>query len=161
MKVFKQMLSIGVLFLVFGCQDNYNPITPNRTETLEIDARLNQDFNGYYHLILNRYIQTTHRISAQTNHIGNFPSGRPDVVNVFWEVYDMAGNHKIWIYIVAGKQFEVDIVNHFSITGSEGFATALIGPEPWMVGDTVRVIATYDSQYTVDRFVDDIYIIFD
>lgn len=151
----KRMLFI--LLVLFGCSEN--PITPNSTETLEIDARLSEDFNGYYHLTLTRRDnQTLHRISAQTGNFGQTYS----MPKVSWGAYDLEGNPKIWVYEDQfGNKNEIPIINGVSYPDIDGIVNEMLAPVVSMVGDTVRVIVLYDSMITGDRYIDEVYIIFD
>lgn len=146
-----------IFLVLFGCSQN--PITPNNTETLEIDARLSQDSNGYYHLTLDRRDnQTLHRLSAQTGNFGQTYS----MPKVSWGAYDLEGNVKIWVFEDQfGYTHEVPIINGVSYPDMDGIVNEMLAPVVSMVGDTVRVIALYDSQITGDRYIDEVYIILD
>ena len=104
-----------------------------------------KDSAGYYHLDLNRnQNQTLHRISAVTNHDGDFP------VKVGWGAFDMAGNIKTWRYTDGfGRQYEVDVINHSSYSDSDGIVNTMFAPVRSMVGDTIMVVSEYSNYETV------------
>ncbi len=135
------MKSFGFVFLLLLCCSG-NPVSPEQeADYLKIDARLNKDARGYYHLVLNMNInQTLHRISAVTNHDGDFP------VKVGWGAYDMAGNIKTWTYTDGfNRQYEVNVINFASYTDSEGYANTMFAPVRSMVGDTIIVKCGYNA----------------
>jgi len=134
------MKSFGFVFLLLLCCSG-NPVSPEQdADYLKIDARLNKDARGYYHLVLDMNInQTLHRISAETNYDGDFP------VKVAWEAYDTVGNIKTWTYTEYGRQFEVDVINHASYSDSDGIVNTMFAPVRSMVGDTIIVTCGYNS----------------
>jgi len=123
--------------------------------TFEIDPRLDQDENGYYHLTLNRStFQTVHRLSG---HI--YENGEPmDVVRFEWESshYWILGDTLGYIvqvgltpeyeyvsfdtsYIIGFEGMEVPTINCCSYSNSDGEVNTIFGPVITMLGDTVRV----------------------
>lgn len=150
--------------VLFSCSTN--PILPEDPSVLEIDARLPQDSNGYYHLILNRYKQTVWQLSAFTGHLGQ----RYDMPKVVWEAYDENGDIKV-VLVATGKAEwingelvkiyeEVSIINGSSYPNMDGVVRTMLGPFASMVGDTVTVVCGYVSAYE-NKLYDEVYIIFD
>jgi len=143
------MKSFSFVFLLLLCCSG-NPVSPEpESDFLKIDARLDKDSAGYYHLVLNRnQNQTLHRISAVTNHDGDFP------VKVGWDAFDMTGNIKTWTYTDGfGRKHEVDIINHVSYSDSDGIVNTMFAPVRSMVGDTVIVGSAYSNYETVSDFI--------
>ena len=129
-----KFVTLAFILLLISCSEN--PVSPEpEPDFLKIDARLDKDERGYYHLVLNRnQNQTLHRISAVTNHDGDFP------VKVGWDAFDMTGNIKTWTYTDGfGRRHVVDIINHVSYSDSEGIVNTMFAPVRSMVGDTVIV----------------------
>jgi len=157
----KRLLFITCL-LFFSCEDLINN---NDEDTVEIvfnlEPRLDQDNNGYYHLELNpATFQTLHRISG---HI--YGDGQPlDVVRFDWESshYWILGDTLGYIvnigltdqmvyvsidtsYIIGFEGFEVPTINCCSYSNSEGEVNTMFAPVWTMRYDTVRVsVEFYD-----------------
>lgn len=141
--------------VLFSCSNN--PILPEDPSVLEIDARLTQDSNGYYHMILNRLDnQTLHRFSAFTGHLGQ----KYSMPKVGWEAYDENYNVKIWVYTEFGREYRVPIINGSSYPNMDGVVSTMFAPVISMVGDTVTVVCGYVSDYGNELY-DEVYIIFD
>jgi len=150
-----------LLFLFISCEN----LTNDDEDTIEIvfnlDTRLDQDNNGYYHLKLNpNEFQTLHRISG---HI--YGDDQPlDVVNFNWESshYWIIGDTLGYIvnrgltdqmeyvsidtsYIIGFEGFEVPTINCCSYSNSEGEVNTMFGPVWTMRYDTVLVsVEFYD-----------------
>ena len=148
-----------LLFLFISCED----LTKDDEDTIEIvfnlEPRLDQDNNGYYHLELNpTTFQTLHRISG---HI--YGDGQPlDVVRFDWESshYWILGDTLGYIvnigltdqmvyvsidtsYIIGFEGFEVPTINCCSYSNSEGEVNTMFAPVWTMRYDTVLVSVGY------------------
>ena len=153
-----------LLFLFISCEN----LTNDDEDTVEIvfnlDTRLDQDNNGYYHLELNpTTFQTLHRISG---HI--YGDEQPlDVVKFNWESshYWFLGDTLGYIvnrgltdqmeyvsidtsYIIGFEGFEVPTINCCSYSNSEGEVNTMFGPVWTMRYDTVLVSVGYFTDYT-------------
>ena len=157
----KRLLFITCL-LFFSCEDLTNNNDEDEIEIVfNLEPRLDQDNNGYYHLELNPTdFQTLHRISG---HI--YGDGQPlDVVRFDWEsshywiLGDTLGyivntgltDQMIYVsidtsYIIGFEGFEVPTINCCSYSNSEGEVNTMFGPVWTMRYDTVRVsVEFYD-----------------
>ncbi len=154
--MYKRMLMIGMMFLVFSCSKN--SMISRVEEILEIDARLAQDLNGYYHMLLDRRDQTFHRLSAQTGNFGQTYT----MPKVSWFSYDSEGNEKIWTFTDEfGHEHKIPIINGSSYPDMDGIVNQMLAPVVSMIGDTVTIIVVYDSMITGDRYIDEVDIILD
>jgi hypothetical protein len=109
-----------------------------------LDAGLEQDINGYYHLPMNSYgdgTQTIHQFSVDTNNPNTNP---PQFVH--WDCDTQVEQH------LYGDIYEdVDIINHSSYANSDGIAYTMFGPHSDQIGDTIRVYVAYQCNiYDVD-----------
>ena len=157
----KRLLFITCL-LFFSCEDQTND-DGNNENGLEIvfnlEPRLDQDNNGYYHLELNSStFQTLHRLSG---HI--YGDGQPlDLVRFNWESshYWILGDTLGYIvnrgltdqmvyvsidtsYIIGFEGFEVPTINCCSYSNSEGEVNTMFAPVWTMRYDTVLVSVGY------------------
>ena len=167
MKKFYPFLS--VLFLIYwGCEDQTND-DDNDDENVDeivfnLEPRLDQDVNGYYHLELNpSSFQTLHRLSG---HI--YLNGEPlDVMKFYWESshYWMLGDTLGYIvhqgltddliyvsydttYITGFNDFVVPTINCCSYSNLEGEVNTMFGPVWTMRYDTVLVsVGYFDNSY--------------
>ena len=123
------LLVVSLLFIFIGCE-NFTTNNDNNEDEIEavfnLDPRLDQDDNGYFHLELDpTSFQTIHRISG---HI--YGDGEPlDVVRFYWE------SSHYWIlgdtlgYIVKrGLTDDLQYVNYDTIYvwGFEGESVATV-----------------------------------
>ena len=132
-----------LLSLFVGCSEN---VTGGQTETypFEVNVGLEQDINGYYHLVLSQYgnsNQTIHQFSVNTNN----PNTNPPQF-VYW---DADTQYEIELF---GQHTEmVDIINHSSYATSEGIAYTMFGPHSEQVGDTITIFVGYIcNEYSVE-----------
>jgi hypothetical protein len=132
-----------------------NP-TPTDTVSIQLDARLSIDKNGYYHLKLNPYTnQTTHRITGKVT-----PAVTPIKVewqsNLYWWL--LAGDTvarvtKTYINQYSGELTYVNLppimnwksqlvptINSSSYSGTAGEINTVIAPIYKMKGDTLNII---------------------
>ena len=156
------LLVVSLLFIFIGCE-NFTTNNHNNEDEIEVvfnlDPRLDQDDNGYFHLELDpTSFQTIHRISG---HI--YGDGEPlDVVRFYWESshYWILGDTLGYIvnigltdqmvyvsidtsYIIGFEGFEVPTINCCSYSNSEGEVNTMFGPVWTMRYDTVLVSVGY------------------
>jgi len=164
-----------VISLFVGCSSPTEPISPI---LFELDARLFEDDNGYYHLPLdeNKW-QTTHRISGHV-----YRDSMP--VNVvsfswlsdfYWTIGDTFGyvianngltDDLVYVaydttYITWFDGFEVPIVNGSSYSREDGEVNTMIAPVRTMKGDTSTIYYQYVDNYYGDVYYGEFYVIFD
>jgi len=160
---------LSVLFLIYwGCEDQTND-DDNDDENVDeivfnLEPRLDQDVNGYYHLELNpSSFQTLHRLSG---HI--YLNGEPlEVMRFQWESshYWMLGDTLGYIvhqgltddliyvsydttYITGFSDFLVPTINCCSYSNSDGEVNTMFGPVWTMRYDTVLVsVGYFDNSY--------------
>ena len=160
---------LSVLFLIYwGCEDQTND-DDNDVENVDeivfnLEPRLDQDVNGYYHLELNpSSFQTLHRLSG---HI--YLNGEPlEVMRFQWESshYWMLGDTLGYIvhqgltddliyvsydttYITGFSDFLVPTINSSSYSNSDGEVNTMFGPVWTMRYDTVLVsVGYFDNSY--------------
>ncbi len=126
----------------------------------EIDARLDVDSNGYYHLELGQDWQTLHRISGTVSEVYN----DYDLTRVewksshYWIIGDTLGYivHQNWtlndsqyLYMVNDTSYvtwfsghEVPTINKVSYSTMEGEINTMFAPVQSMEGDTIQVSGT-------------------
>lgn len=147
----KLLLTIFIFLVFFGCEQTEEEVII----TFEIDPRLEQDNNGFYHLTLNREtFQSVHRLSG---HI--YEDGEPlDQIRFEWESshYWYLGDTLGYIvqvgltpeyeyisfdtsYVFGFDGFVVPTINCCSYSNSEGEVNTMFGPVRTMIGDTVRI----------------------
>ena len=154
------LLIIPLLFLFVGCDELTNDNDEDEVEVVfNIEPRLDQDENGYYHLELNPLtFQTIHRLSG---HI--YGDGQPlDVVRFNWEsshywtlndtvgyiVHQGLTDDLVYVsydttYITGFSDFIVPTINCCSYSNSEGEVNTMFGPVWTMRFDTVLVSVGY------------------
>ena len=131
----------------------------NESYTVEIDARLPVDANGYYHLTLERNNwQTIHRVSGHVSSDGyaveNFWVEWDS--NLLWYLGDTLGyivnqylnDSGVYVsvdtsYILGFDGMEVPTSNSISYSNSSGEINNMIAPVRSMVGDTMRLRYSY------------------
>ena len=152
------LVLFGLVFL--SCEDLSEDANENdESYTIEIDARLPVDNNGYYHLILERNNwQTIHRVSGHVFSDGyaveNFWVEWDS--NLFWYLGDTLGyivnqylnNSGVYVsvdtsYIIGFDGTEVPTSNAISYSNSSGEINNMIAPVRSMVGDTMRLRYSY------------------
>mgnify|MGYP001453304790 CR=1 FL=1 len=169
MKIIYPLLSV-LFFIYWGCDDQTNDDNNDDENVDEIvfnlEPRLDQDVNGYYHLELNpSSFQTLHRISG---HI--YLNGEPlDVMKFYWESshYWMLGDTLGYIvhqgltddliyvsydttYITGFSDFLVPTINSSSYSNSDGEVNTMIAPVQSMVGDTMTIrMYFWNNEYEI------------
>jgi len=159
---------LSVLFLIYwGCEDKSNDGENDKNVdeiVFNLEPRLDQDVNGYYHLQLNpSSFQTLHRLSG---HI--YIDGQPwEFVKFNWESshYWMLGDTLGYIvhqgltddliyvsydttYITGFNDFVVPTINCCSYSNSDGEVNTMFGPVWTMRYDTVLVsVGYFDNSY--------------
>jgi hypothetical protein len=150
----KLLLLITSLILVIGCSDN--PLSSEDLLYFDLDTRLTEDSNGYYHLKLELGSwQTLHRFSG----IVTDSEGHPvDVVKFgwasshYWYLTDTLGyivNRGVndqgryvsrdTSYVTGFNGFEVPTINSSSYSNVDGEVNTMFAPVRSMLGDTVTV----------------------
>ena len=162
----KRLLFLNCL-LIFSCEDLTETDANNENEieiVFNLEPRLDQDNNGYYHLELNpSTFQTIHRISG---HI--YGDGQPlDLVKFYWESshYWVLGDTLGYIinrgltdqmtyvsidtsYIIGFEGFEVPTINSASYSNADGEVNTMFAPVWTMRYDTVNVsVGYFDNKY--------------
>jgi len=150
------ILVIGSFLSLLACSDQVNDellIEP----TLELDARLPVDQNGYHHLSLNpAKNQTIHRISGVVRGIGE-PTKVSWKSNLFWWLLEgdiVAEITKTYINSFTGELTYVNLpplvnwkdalvptINSSSYVGDNGEVNTVIAPIYRMKNDTLIVTA--------------------
>ena len=180
MKMYKEikrmfgLINLIVVSLFVGCSSPTEPISPI---LFELDARLFEDDNGYYHLPLDdKKWQTTHRISGHV-----YRDGMP--VNIikfgwsgshYWVIGDTLGyivesaltDDLEYVsyntsYVTWFEGFEVPIVNGASYSREDGEVNTMIAPVRSMKGDTATIYYGYHDNWTYDDTYGEFYVIFD
>ena len=151
----KYMYFILPLLLLSCTKDNIEPLGHD----FEIDARLNADPAGFYHLQLSESWQTLHRISGQVSPVNN----SYDLTKVYWEsshywyigdtlgyivhlnnmlndIYMYSTNDTSYITWFDG--FEVPTINETCYSTEDGEINIMFAPVNNMKGDTVHIKAT-------------------
>ena len=135
--------------LFVGCSNPYEPeILPI---TFELDARLDKDVNGYYHLEFGwgsthywvigdefGYVIANNGLTDDMNYVGY------DTTSLNW----FAGN-------------TVPIVNGSSYSRGDGEVNTVIAPVRTMRGDTATIFYSYLDNWTYEETFGEFYIIFD
>ncbi|MBT3676075.1 MAG: hypothetical protein HOB99_03915 [Candidatus Marinimicrobia bacterium] len=156
----KKSLLLIVLFFI-SCKETFENNVEKDEDiiSLEIEPRLDQDDNGYYHLEINpRSWQTIHRISGHVY----MNDKTLEVLKVFWEAshFWYLGDTLGYIvrrgltddleyvsydtsYITGFTGFEVPIVNSASYSNAAGEVNTMFAPVRTMLGDTVTVWVYY------------------
>lgn len=162
MKYFVIILTI----LLASCTYPPAPDFQEDRYTIELDGRLPQDADGYYHLTLDRVnYQTLHRLTGQLTAIdaaGDYPQ------KVHWESshewYYEQGDTAVtvirrnvnddgfWVnvdtlYWTVPEALVVPTVNPSSYTDETGAFSGMTGPVIDMLGDTMTVRATWYSKW--------------
>ena len=133
-------LLIGLMFFMASCTPE-DDIFVIQEPTLELDVRLSQDINGYYHLKLNPNTnQTTHRISGKV-----LNTTEPTKVS-WWSNLNWEYNGEV-----------VPTINGSSYVGDGGVINTMIAPIFSMRTDTLEVRSTvneWDITQTINIVLD-------
>ena len=163
----KLYLLLPILFLIYwGCEDQTNDNNDENVDEIvfNLEPRLDQDVNGYYHLQLNpSSFQTLHRLSGYI-----YRNGIPlDVMKFNWESshFWMLGDTLGYFihrgltddleyvsydttYITGFSDFIVPTINCCSYSNSDGEVNTMFGPVWTMRYDTVLVsVGYFDNSY--------------
>tara|TARA_S200000501_G_scaffold272765_1_gene256533 strand:- start:10 stop:573 length:564 start_codon:yes stop_codon:yes gene_type:complete len=171
---------IPLLFLLLiGCSDSNALLSPNdeveqdstsndthQVFYYDLDARLDEDDNGFYHLNIDTTNwQTLHRLSG---FISDSATGQPVVScrvewssSHYWTLGDTLGywirqgltDDLEWVsydtsYVVGFDGQEVPTINPASYSNSEGEVNIMIAPVQSMRGDTMTVWYSWGGWYT-------------
>ena len=170
-------LSIKVLsclcFLLIGCEDNYK----YSDISVLIDPRLQEDDNGYYHLVIDTTNwQTLHRFSGTTK-VDNEPL---ENLKLFWDsshywyigdtlgyavkrtVSALTGQYVYYdtTYVTQFEGFEVPTINYVSYSNGDGEFNQMFAPVSSMLGDTVTVWVYYWDMNS-ELYENEFYVILD
>ena len=171
MKKLYPLLFISVL-IYWGCEDNKNDNNDDDNVDVivfNLEPRLDQDVNGYYHLELNpSSFQTLHRLSGHI-YLNDEPLEVMKfqwVSSHYWMLGDTLGyivhqgltDDLIYVsydttYITGFSDFLVPTINSSSYSNSEGEVNTMFGPVWTMRSDTIMVSVGYFIDYTT--FVSD------
>jgi len=165
--ILPQLLGTLSTFLLLSCSE------PEPHIWIELEPRLEMDFNGYFHLpLLRNTWQTTHRIS------GHVSIAKEPIENVriewisshFWLLNDTLGyfiNYRYTdqlryialdtTYIIGFNKFVVPVINCCSYSNGEGEFNTMIAPVRSMIGDTMTV----GIQFSDDELIGEIFIVLD
>ena len=149
----KTVINIVLSLLFISCEDN------NDVNDLNFDLRLSKDANGYHHLVVDRgNWQTLHRVSGTIRHrelgVENFWVEWDS--NLYWYLGDTMGyvvkrtinSQGQYVsldtsYIIGFNGQEVPTTNKVSYSNSNGEINNMIAPVNSMVGDTMRLTASW------------------
>ena len=170
--------SILFLLLVVGCERRVFSTEPEyeRNIWVELDPRLPEDNNGYYHLELNESSwQTLHRLSGTAYH-----NDEPlEVLKVYWlsSHYWYLGDTLGYIvdtylhqdqgeyvaidtaYITGFNGMEVPTINPASYSNSDGEVNTMFAPVQSMEGDTVMITMYFWSEWDFEYEWESFYIV--
>ena len=152
------LIGISLLFII-GCEDK---VYDEPFVSIEWDARLPIDENGYYHLEMDRNnFQTIHRINGKIS--DQFGPREFEVVNwesdLYWVLGDTLGyivksgytDDLVYVaydtvYVTGFEGELVRTTNWTSYSNSKGEINNMIAPVKTMIGDTLNVGAYYDYE---------------
>ena len=180
-KGIKKLVGYGLITLTgfnlfIGCVLPFEPELS--TIEFELDARMEKDINGYYHLTIDTTKwQTLHRISGHVYRDG-------ESVNVlkfgwssshYWIVGDEFGyfisntglnDYGTYVgydttYVDWFNGAEVPIVNSSSYSDENGEVNTMIAPVRTMIGDTATIFYGYYDEWKGEETIGEFHIIFD
>ena len=150
-------LSLLILFCVTFAACTKEDMPTPLGHDFEIDARLDIDNNGYYHLALGQDWQTLHRISGQVSSVEN----EYELTKVYWESshYWLIGDtlgyvvHQNWTlndngylylnndtsYVTWFDDHIVRTINETCYSTMDGEINIMFAPVQSMRGDTITV----------------------
>mgnify|MGYP003122333097 FL=1 len=166
-------LTLFIFCLMFAACSTGDMPTPLGHE-FEIDARLDIDSNGYYHLELGQDWQTLHRISGSVSPVEEDWA----LTKVYWTSshYWLIGDtlgyivHQNWTlndngymyttndtsYVTWFEGFEVPTINETCYSTNDGEINIMFAPVQSMKGDTITVTA---EAHFADNFVSNLKIL--
>ena len=168
------VIALSVINLFIGCEDS------NQIEPIEfkLEARLNEDNNGFYHLRIDTTKwQTLHRISGSVLRNGE----GVDVIDFAWASTHYWTTNDTFGYVIANNGltddlvyvgydttyltwlsgYEVPIVNGSSYSNSDGEVNTMIAPVRTMRGDTATIYYGYWDNWRYEEIYGEFNIIFD
>ncbi len=159
--------------LFIGCED------ANEVESIEfeLNTRLTEDANGYYHLTLDTTNwQTLHRIEGRVlrNNDGVNTVKFAWASNMYWiighdfgHVIQNTGSDQLWYvgydttFITWFNGFEVPIVNGASYSDYDGYVNTMVAPVKTMIGDTATIYYGFWDEWRAEDIYGEFNIIFD
>jgi len=174
-----RIVSSLLLLLTIGCE-SWAPLESEYQGDniwVELDPRLPEDNNGYYHLEINQDSwQTLHRLSG-TAYINDVPL---EVLKVHWEsshywyLGDTLGyivnryltDDGIYVsvdtsYVVGFDGMEVPTINFSSYSNADGEVNTMIAPVRSMVGDTMTIRMYFWNEWDFEYEWESFYIVLD
>jgi hypothetical protein len=175
----KRIVSSLLLLLTIGCESSAPLESEYELDNIwvELDPRLPEDNNGYYHLDINQDSwQTLHRLSGTA-----YLNGEPlEVLKVHWESshYWMLGDTLGYIvnryltddgiyvsvdtsYVVGFDGMEVPTINFSSYSNADGEVNTMIAPVRSMVGDTMTIRMYFWNEWDFEYEWESFYIVLD
>ena len=169
-----------ICIVIWSCEEvnnNNDDIINDDEIVFDLEPRLEQDENGYYHLELNpSSFQTLHRISGHI-YLNDEPL---EVMRFYWESshYWMLGDTLGYIvhqgltddliyvsydttYITWFSGFEVPIVNGASYSNADGEVNTMMAPVRTMLGDTATIQYSFYDDWRGEQTDGVFYVIFD
>jgi hypothetical protein len=158
------LILVILIVLFYSCQ------TPDddMEYAIEIDPRLEQDENGFFHLEINRGAwQTIHRLSGHITLDGE-PAENVRVEwasSHFWSLNDTLGYYIQYgytdqldyisidtTYVTGFNDFIVPVINCCSYSNAEGEINTMIAPVRSMIGDTMNVVVQFNDGEPISTF---------
>ncbi len=170
-KTIKAVITLIGFSLFIGCEDiESEPIE------FQLDTRLVQDANGYYHMTLDTTNwQTLHRIEGRVlrNNDGVNTIKFAWASNMYWiighefgHVIQNTGSDQLWYvgydttFITWFNGFEVPIVNGASYSDYDGYVNTMIAPVKTMKGDTATIYYGYYDNWRAEEIYGEFNVIF-
>ena len=158
------LILVILIVLFYSCQ------TPDddMEYAIEIDPRLEQDENGFFHLEINRGVwQTIHRLSGHITLDGE-PAENVRVEwasSHFWTLNDTLGYYVQYgytdqleyiavdtTYVTGFNDFIVPVINCCSYSNADGEINTMIAPVKSMIGDTMAVVVQFNDETQIITF---------
>ena len=159
------------MIVLYSCNKELNPF-PKHDVTLDIDARLPKDNNGYSVFTLySTQTQNIHTISGSIRVNGEIPNEPREKVewesSHYWtlKVGDTIGTiyRRTWrglgwqivdsIKVINLKQIEVPTINSVCYNSADGSINTVIAPMWNMKGDTMTIVARCGNVTKVEKII--------
>ena len=159
-----QYVLITSMLLVISCSYSDHELE----YAIDIDPRLEQDENGFFHLDINRGTwQTIHRLSGHVS-IDGEPAENVRVEwlsSHFWTLNDTLGYYVQYgytdeleyiavdtTYVTGFNDFIVPVINCCSYSNADGEINTMIAPVRSMIGDTMDVVVQFSDDDLIGTF---------